>query len=534
MRSITTRLTLAALAFAPFAFAGNVHAGPYADAAGQAGSTAIANDSPAIAAWASAFHDYLPGPNVSAAFSTASQALGAATGVSTDVVSLGDSGRITLTFGGVIVDRPGADFAVFENSFSDTFLELAWVEVSSDGAHFFRFPGFSFTPGPVGGFGAVDPTNIDGFAGKYRGGYGTPFDLALLAGVPGLDVQAVSHVRLVDIVGDGSVVDNFPAAFGGPNPVYDVHPTVASGGFDLDGVGAMHFVAAPVPEPSTFALGALGGLFLIGAARRGRGRRAVAGLAVAALALPASAAGLVSTFEEIALTPEGHYFPAATTTFASGAARFAHDYADYGFPGCCWSGWTVSNVTDNTTAGYGNQYSAVAGGGQGGSAQYGIAYVGEATVTFDAPQVLSGAWFTNTTYAATSMRDGDGFAKKFGGAAGLDPDFLRLTIAGFDTAGAATGSVDFLLADYRFADSASDYIVDDWTFVNLASLGPVASLRFALASSDNGAFGMNTPAYFAMDNLAVAAVPEPSAAWLLAGGLGVIGVGLRRRRAIAS
>lgn len=531
MRSTTCSLSIAALVLATLA--SSVHAGPYAGAAGQPGSTAVARNNPAITAWASSFSDYTPGPNVSASFASPAQSLGPATGVSTDVVSLGDRGRITLTFAGLIVDRPGADFAVFENSFSDTFLELAWVEVSSDGTHFFRFPGFSFTPGPVGGFGAVDPTNIDGLAGKYRGGFGTPFDLALLASVPGLNVQAVSHVRLVDIVGDGSVSDSFPVAFGGPHPIYDVHPTVASGGFDLDGVGVMHFVAAPVPEPSTLAFGLLGGLVLVGAVRRGRGRHIAAALAAATLALPASAAGGVSTFEEIAIGADGYYFPSATTTFASDAANFNHEYTDFGFPGCCWSGWTVSSVTDNTTAGFGNQYSAFAGGGQGGSAQYGIAYLGDATVTFATPQTLAGAWFTNTTYAATSMRDGDGFAKKFGGATGADPDFLRLTITGRDGTGATTGTVDFLLADYRFADATRDTIVKDWTFVDLSSLGAVASLGFALTSTDNGAFGMNTPAYFAMDNLTVAAVPEPSAAWLLAGGLGIVGLALRRHAASA-
>jgi hypothetical protein len=61
----------------------------------------------------------------------------------------------------------------------------------------------------------------------------------------------------------------------------------------------------------------------------------------------------------------------------------------------------------------------------------------------------------------------------------------------------------------------------------------VAVLGFALTSTDNGAFGMNTPAYFAMDNLAVVPIPEPSAAWLLAGGIGILGLAVRRRAASA-
>lgn len=247
-------------------------AGPFAPAAGLPGSTAVSKDSAAITHWATGYLDYIPGANVDLQWQTPAKALGRAVGDSFDVVVLGDAGRITLTFGGAIVNGAGADFAVFENSFSDTFLELARVEVSSNGVNFFRFSAFSLTPGPVGGFGSVDPTNIEGFAGKYRQGFGTPFDLDQLAGSAGLDVNNVRYVRIVDVLGNGSAFDDYPAAFGGPHPIYDIYPSVGTAGFDLDAVGVMHFAAAPVPEPTQFAL-LLAGIGLLSLVARRRDMR---------------------------------------------------------------------------------------------------------------------------------------------------------------------------------------------------------------------------------------------------------------------
>jgi len=119
------------------------------------------------------------------------------------------------------------------------------------------------------------------------------------------------------------------------------------------------------------------------------------------------------------------------------------------------------------------------------------------------------------------MRDGDAFAKRFGGPSGDDPDFFRLTIQGFDAANASTGSVDFFLADYRFENAALDTIVGGFTTLDLSTLGTLRALEFTLSSSDGGPFGMNTPAFFAIDD--VVAVPEPGSA--LAAGVGLIALG---------
>jgi hypothetical protein len=238
---------------------GSTFAGPYAPAAGQPGSTAIAGDSPQITGWATAFQDLIRGrqdianpAGPLATFGSGAEALGPAEGNSFNVVSLGDGGRITLTFANGIRNGPGADFAVFENGFGDTFLELAFVEVSSDGSHFFRFPSVSLTQTttPVGSFGPIDPTDLDNLGGKYRQGFGTPFDLAQLDGVsPLLDVNDVQFVRVVDVVGSLDPLLGTRDSLG--NLINDPYPTAfASGGFDLDAVG----VISAAPEPTAIAL----------------------------------------------------------------------------------------------------------------------------------------------------------------------------------------------------------------------------------------------------------------------------------------
>ena len=92
-------------------------------------------------------------------------------------------------------------------------------------------------------------------------------------------------------------------------------------------------------------------------------------------------------------------------------------------------------------------------------------------------------------------------AKKFGGPSGNDPDWFKLTVIGYNPAGDSVKSVAFYLADYRFSNHSLNYIVSKWTSVDLTPLGKINKLTFRLSSSDNGAWGMNTPGYVCLDNL---------------------------------
>ena len=163
---------------------------------------------------------------------------------------------------------------MFENGFftvDGLFTELAFVEVSSNGADFARFDSVSLTPAQPGSFGTLDPTGVSNLAGKQPIHLGTGFDLAQLATDPLvtaqiLDLEEVRYVRVVDVIGNGSTFD----AQDPEHAVFDPYPTAfASGGFDLQGIGVLHVV----PEPGATALLVSGGALLLRLERR-RARRA--------------------------------------------------------------------------------------------------------------------------------------------------------------------------------------------------------------------------------------------------------------------
>jgi hypothetical protein len=222
----------------------------FAPAEGYAGSTAIPKDTSLFVEWATAcnvqrgYMDIAVPDSGYASVGDGNSAIGAAG--QNGVVSLGDGGLATLTFANPIYNGPGFDFAVFENGFYTTnplaFLEFAFVEVSSDGTNFFRFPATSniqdSTQIPMTG---VDCSLVNNLAGKYVFGYGTPFDLEELKNEVGLDVNHITHVRLIDVV--GSVNSQYATYDQYGHKINDPYPTAfASGGFDLDAVGVIHAV----------------------------------------------------------------------------------------------------------------------------------------------------------------------------------------------------------------------------------------------------------------------------------------------------
>ena len=225
-------------------------------------------------------------------------------------------------------------------------------------------------------------------------------------------------------------------------------------------------------------------------------------LILASICLSSASAQTTSTFESIAL-PIDTFWNGINQSggFMNGNAFFTNHY-DTAWGGT-WSGFSLSTKRDSTTAGFGNQYSAITGGGHH-SPTYATVYTGMPVIRLQgaaAGKQAFGCYVTNSTYAYQSMKNGDLFAKKFGGVTGTDPDWFRIIIKGWYQGGLTNDSVIFYLADFRSPDTTQHYIAKDWRFLDLRKLGNIDSLSFALSSTDTaGGFGMNTPAYFCLDD----------------------------------
>ena len=220
--------------------------------------------------------------------------------------------------------------------------------------------------------------------------------------------------------------------------------------------------------------------------------------------------------------PDGWGGTETVSQFTSAGVVFSNIY-DY-----CWSGWAYSNVNDKATDGAGNQYaaySATGGGINGAGRTYAVGYDSPAaglggtppTITLPAPTTVLSASVTNTTYTYLSMLNGQDYpGRKF-----TTSDSFVLTISGFDAYGKPADGTNPVMSQNL---ATGTNFLTDWTTVNLASLGDnVKSLQFDLTSTDNSSWGMNTPAYFALGDLTVASVPEPSAlVFIVTGGLTVL------------
>ena len=214
------------------------------------------------------------------------------------------------------------------------------------------------------------------------------------------------------------------------------------------------------------------------------------------------------TFDTFTLSPNAYYQDNAGSDFSSNGVTFQYGW-NSSFGGYWESGTSYTNLNDTVNGTYTNLYGSITGSSFSGT-NYATAKTG-AVITFtNNTTAVNGFYITNTTFAWKVIKSGNSFSKRFGDTTGTGsgtsipqgeyPDWFKVLVRGYRGGNMLTDSVEFYLADYRAAGTASDYVVKNWQFVNCTALGQVDSIAFEMKSSDVGAFGINTPTYFSMDN----------------------------------
>ena len=112
-----------------------------------------------------------------------------------------------------------------------------------------------------------------------------------------------------------------------------------------------------------------------------------------------------------------------------------------------------------------------------------------------------GVYVCNHPWPYYGCEHGDSFGRAF-----EEGDYFELTAHGVDAEGNEK-SVSINLIEFTDGEFKA---LNDWTFFDLSSLGEVVSVYFTLTSTDTGAYGMNTAAYFCMDKFQVKGADQTS------------------------
>lgn len=423
------------------------------------GCQAISQNDPSIISWAKGVEvirgTQAPGVEELVTYGKAYDAVGLPDSTVFKCVSLGEGGMALITFDRPIINGQGKDFVVFENAFSPVFLELAFVEVSSDGEHFFRFPAQTTSANSTEG---REATHYNNLAGKYELGWGVGFDLDELAEDENLDKMNIRYVRLVDVVDavstdvDGNIIyDGFNLA-----PSY-------SAGFDLAGIGVIN-----------------GGTpYMIADFENGDW------LSVA------------NTYE---ITDMTNY-----TSELEGKYYREHESAGLVFPGVAFESWGymmaigfgASNISSPDSAsgnGYSNEYyiSSALSGVEGMNSTYMQAYYSEwdaSTLKHNNVYAANDSvFFPQGVYVSQSLASYNYIAEQM-----QETGYLSLIATGYDAQGNQTASVTYTLSN-------GTENIADWRFMDLTALGEVKEVVFTMASNYGNEYGMLVPAYFCLDN----------------------------------
>ncbi len=207
-------------------------------------------------------------------------------------------------------------------------------------------------------------------------------------------------------------------------------------------------------------------------------------------------AGDVVTFEEFEVNTDGYQNDfGEDACFESGGFTF---YCNYFPEWSYWSGFAISNRTETSFSSYQiDQFNSAVGHGANGSEKFVVSYPQGELIEADAAEgeEISGFYVTNNAWVVDAILNGDGMTP----GAFTTGDYLALKIIG-NHPDETADTLTFYLADYRSENEADHYYLNDWKWVDLSSLGKVASITFRMESSRSNDWGMTTPGYFCMDD----------------------------------
>lgn len=213
-----------------------------------------------------------------------------------------------------------------------------------------------------------------------------------------------------------------------------------------------------------------------------------------------------ANFENLSLEPESYWNGSDNSgEFNSGGWIFYNTYnSTYG----SWNGWAYSNTTDTETYSWENQYSSAGIPSYPIEGNYGVAYIiGDWENDYSPVPVViktendeavsvAGMWICLSAYTNMYMDD----EQAYGGNYANNQHYLKLIVRGYSPDAFTWNILEVYLADYRFQNSDYNFKFDNWQYINIENLGEVSELQFIMESSDTGEYGLNTPAYFCIDN----------------------------------
>jgi len=422
---------------------------------GTVGSKAISKNDASIVAWSNGL-ELNRKSNVT--YGMYYDAVGVPDSTNLVCVSLGNGGSVVATFDRPIINGEGYDFVVFENAFDSTFMELAFVEVSSDGINYFRFPSISTATEEKA---TQTTSHYYNLAGRYSFKYGVGFDLAELEDNSLLDKNNIRFVRLVDVIG-GTDTDSQG------NIIYEYNENVYlyASGFDLSGIGVIN----------------------------GGEKYKVADM-------------------EGLLNENNTYELASTTNYDDKVSEtmFTKNYQSGGlfFKGVAIQGdgyemaigWGPSNVSDTT------QMKATANSGYGWDNNY---YVSSSMAGIDGKntgylQAYYSSWNTEE-HNTVSMVNGTQFypigvyvsqtisSYIYEPSTPQNDLWFKVVAKGYDEEGNQTNSNEVYLRD-ESQNGIGNY--KDWRYLDLSSLGKVDKVQFIVESNDATSY---IPFYMCLDN----------------------------------